>query len=132
LLKFSETAGYVKLTQRADYNVVGPGIAACGQQQGRDLQMSEPKAKRPATSSVAARVMARTMQRVAQDRDDPELMADAIEYENRALAAIKLHSPVLGPKPEKPKPAAIKVGNPELGPKPERKPAAYQLRFPGF
>jgi hypothetical protein len=38
-------------------------------------------------------------------------LADAIEYENRALAAIKLQ--------------------PELGPKPE-KPAAYQLRLPGF
>jgi hypothetical protein len=73
--------------------------------------MNEPKAKRPPTSSVAALVLARTMQRVAADRDDQEMMADAIEYENRALAAIKLHLSVL----------------------PEReKPAAFQLRLPGF
>jgi hypothetical protein len=39
------------------------------------------------------------------------MMADAIEYENRALATIKLHLPEL----------------------PEReKPAAFQLRFPAF
>jgi hypothetical protein len=67
--------------------------------------------KRPPTSSVAALVMARTAQRVAQDRNDPEMLAEATEYENRALAAIKLHLPKL----------------------PEReKPAAFQLRFPGF
>jgi hypothetical protein len=63
--------------------------------------------KRPPTSSVAALVMAKTMQLVARDRDDPEMMADANEYENRALAAIKLHLSVL---PEKPR----------------------QLRLPGF
>jgi hypothetical protein len=64
--------------------------------------------KRPPTSSVAALVMARTMQLVARGTvDDPEMMADAIEYENRALAAIKLHLSVL---PEKPR----------------------QLRLPGF
>ena len=55
--------------------------------------------------------MARAMQQVAADRGDQEMMADAIEYENRALAAIKLHLPEL----------------------PEReKPAAFQLRLPGF
>jgi hypothetical protein len=51
--------------------------------------------------------MARTMQRVAADRGDPEMLADAIEFEKRALAAIKLHLPEL---PEKPR----------------------QLRLPGF
>jgi hypothetical protein len=57
-------------------------------------------AQRPPTSSVAALVMARTMKLVAADRGDRRLMADAIEFENRALAAIKLHLPVL---PEKPR-----------------------------
>jgi hypothetical protein len=45
--------------------------------------------------------MARTAQRVAADRGDPEMMADAKEYENRALAAIKLHLPEL-PEVKKP------------------------------
>ena len=65
------------------------------------------------TSSVAALVMARTAQRVAQENNDPEMMADAKEYENRALLAIKLHLPEL-PQVEK------------------RKPPAFQLRLPGF
>lgn len=64
--------------------------------------MNEPKAERPATSSVAALVMARTAQRVAQENGDQEMMADAIKYESRALAAIRVGNPVLGPKPEKP------------------------------
>lgn len=55
--------------------------------------------KRPHTSSVAALVLARTMRRSAADRADLDLLVAAIEYENRALAAIKLHLPVL---PEKP------------------------------
>jgi hypothetical protein len=53
------------------------------------------------TSSVAALVLARVAQRRAQENNDPELLADAKEYENRALAAIKLH---LSELPEK-KPA---------------------------
>jgi hypothetical protein len=57
--------------------------------------------KRRGTSSVAALVMARTAQRRAQENNDPELLADATEYENRALAAIKLHLPEL-PEVEKP------------------------------
>jgi hypothetical protein len=65
--------------------------------------------KRPGTSSVAALVMARAMQRVAADRADLDMLVEATEYENRALAAIKLHLPEL--------PA---------------KPAAYHLRLPGF
>jgi hypothetical protein len=56
--------------------------------------------KRPASSSVAALVLARVAQRRAQENGDQELMADAIDFENRALAAIKLHLPVL---PEKPR-----------------------------
>jgi hypothetical protein len=60
------------------------------------------------TSSVAALVMARTMQRVAADRADLDMLVEAIEYENRALAAIKLHLPEL----------------------PAKKPR--QLRLPGF
>jgi hypothetical protein len=75
--------------------------------------MSEQKAKRPASSSVAALVMARVLQRRAQENNDSEMMADAKEYENRALAAIKLHLPQL-PEVEKPKPPA------------------FQLRLPGF
>jgi hypothetical protein len=67
--------------------------------------------KRPPSSSVAALVMARAMQQVAQDRDDAEMWTDAKEYENRALAAIKLHLPEL--------PAV-------------EKPQAFQLRLPGF
>jgi hypothetical protein len=51
------------------------------------------------TSSVAALVLARVVQRRAQENDDPELLADAIEYEKRALAAIKMHLPVLAEKP---------------------------------
>lgn len=47
------------------------------------------------TSSVAALVMARTAQRVAADRGDQEMAAEAKEYENRALEAIKLHLPEL-------------------------------------
>jgi hypothetical protein len=74
---------------------------SCGLQQRKVLRMSEPKGKRPATSSVAALVMARTAQRVAADRDDPQMMAEAKEHENRALAAIKLHLSEL-PEVEKP------------------------------
>jgi hypothetical protein len=58
-------------------------------------------AKKRGTSSVAALVMARAAQRVAQDRGDQLMMADAMEYENRALAAIKLHLSEL-PEVEKP------------------------------
>jgi hypothetical protein len=65
------------------------------------------------TSSVAALVMARTMQRVAADRGDQKIMADAIKYENRALAAIK-------------------QGQSELFRLEKPKPAASQLRLPGF
>jgi len=75
--------------------------------------MNEPKVKRPATSSVAALVLARTAQRVAAEDNDPERMAEAKEYENRALAAIKL-------------------GQSELFRLEKPKPAASQLRFPGF
>ena len=64
--------------------------------------------RRPGTSSVAALVMARTMRRVAADRADLDMLVDAIEFENRALAAIKLHLPEL----------------------PEKKPR--QLRLPGL
>jgi predicted RNA methylase len=53
------------------------------------------------TSSVAALVMARTAQRVAAEDNDPEMLAEAKEYENRALAAIKLHLSEL-PEVEKP------------------------------
>lgn len=66
--------------------------------------------KRPGTSSVAALVLSRVVQRRAQENDDPELMAYAKDVENRALAAIKLHLPELPPK--------------------ER--TALQLRLPGF
>jgi hypothetical protein len=52
------------------------------------------------TSSVAALVLARVAQRRAAENGDRELMADAIEFEKRALAAIKLHLSVL---PEKPR-----------------------------
>jgi hypothetical protein len=83
-------------------------------------------AKRPGTSSVAALVMARTMQRSAERDNDPEMMADGIDFENRALAAIKAHQPELPPRVRKP--AAIKLHLPEL---PE-KPAVFQLRLPGF
>jgi hypothetical protein len=38
------------------------------------------------------------MRRKAQEDDDHELLADGIEVEQRALAAIKLHLPVLPPK----------------------------------
>jgi hypothetical protein len=62
---------------------------------------------------VAALVMARTAQRVAQENGDQEMLAEAKEYENRALAAIQ-------------------VGNPELFPLEKPKPAAFQLRLPGF
>jgi hypothetical protein len=54
------------------------------------------------TSSFAALVMARTAQRIAAENNDPEMAAEAKEYENRALAAIKLHLPEL---PEVKKPA---------------------------
>jgi hypothetical protein len=58
------------------------------------------------TSSVAALVMARTMQRIAEKYpdDDPDLMADAIELERRATEAIKLGLPDL---PEMEKPAEL-------------------------
>jgi hypothetical protein len=45
--------------------------------------------------------MARTAQRVAAEDNDPEMLAEAKEYENRALAAIKLHLSEL-PEVEKP------------------------------
>jgi hypothetical protein len=48
------------------------------------------------TSSVAALVLARTAQRRAQEDNDPEMMADAKEYENRALAAAKKKKPPEG------------------------------------
>jgi hypothetical protein len=70
-------------------------------------------AEKLGTSSIAALAMARAAQRVAQERGDQQMMADAIEYENRALAAIKQGQSELF-RPEKPKPAAL------------------QLRFPGF
>jgi hypothetical protein len=56
------------------------------------------------TSSVAALVMARTAQRVALENGDEEMLAEATEYENRALAAIKLHLPEL---PDVEKPATV-------------------------
>lgn len=56
-------------------------------------------AKRRASSSVAALVLARVAQRHAEEDNDPEMMADAIELENRALGAIKAHQNVLPPKP---------------------------------
>jgi hypothetical protein len=53
------------------------------------------------TSSVAALAMARAMQQLAAENQDPTMAADAKEYENRALAAIKLHLSEL-PEVEKP------------------------------
>ena len=52
----------------------------------KDLAMAE----KQGYSSVAALVMARTMKIMAEKYpdDDPNLMADAIELDNRALAAI--------------------------------------------
>ena len=50
---------------------------------------------------MAALVLARTAKRVAAEDNDPERMAEATEYENRALAAIKLHLSEL-PEVEKP------------------------------
>jgi hypothetical protein len=41
------------------------------------------------TSSVALVMMARAAQRLAQHNDDPEMMAEAKEYETRALDAIR-------------------------------------------
>jgi hypothetical protein len=75
--------------------------------------MSEPKAKRPPTSSVAALVMARAMQQLAAENGDQEMGAEAKDYENRALAAIK-------------------QGQSELFRLEKTKPAAGQLRFLGF
>ena len=57
--------------------------------------------KKRGTSSVAALVMARTAQRVAQKNDDQEMLAEAKEYESRALAAIRQDLPEL-PAVEKP------------------------------
>jgi hypothetical protein len=54
--------------------------------------------QRPATSSVAALVLSRVMQRRAALNADLDMFVDAVEFENRALAAIKLHLPVLPPK----------------------------------
>jgi hypothetical protein len=65
------------------------------------------------TSSVAAPVMARAAQRLAAENGDQETMADAIEYENRSLAAIK-------------------QGQSELFRSEKPKPTALQLRLPGF
>ena len=56
-------------------------------------------AERPDTSSVAVLVMARTLQRVAADRDDPLMMSEAKDFEKRALAAIKVGCSTVGPKP---------------------------------
>ena len=57
---------------------------------------------RPPTSSVAALVMARTMKLMAEKypSDDPELVANAVELERRALDAIRQHLPLL-PEAEK-------------------------------
>lgn len=52
-------------------------------------------AQRPPSSSVAMLVLARVAQRRAAENADLDMLVDAIEYENRALAAIKLHLPVL-------------------------------------
>lgn len=57
-------------------------------------------------SSVAALVLARTAQRRAQENNDQEMMAEAKEYENRALAAIKQGQSELF-RLEKPKPAGF-------------------------
>jgi hypothetical protein len=73
----------------------------------KGLRMNEPKAKRPGTSSVAALVMARTMQRVAADRGDQEMLAEAVEREP-ALVAIKLQLPEL-PAKEKPPPFQLRL-----------------------
>jgi hypothetical protein len=51
--------------------------------------------QRPGTSSVAALVLARVAQRRAAENADLDGLVEAIEYENRALAAIKLHLPEL-------------------------------------
>ena len=53
--------------------------------------------RKPGYPSVAALVMARTMQRfaAANPDHDPDMMADATELERRALEAIKLHLPEL-------------------------------------
>ena len=61
---------------------------------------------------MAAPVLARTMQRAEWDYDDQQMMADAISLESRALAAIRLHQPVLY-RSEKPK-------------------QPFQLRLPGL
>jgi hypothetical protein len=53
------------------------------------------------TSSVAALVLARTMQRSAITRDDPDMLADAKDYEERALAAIKAGQNELPPREAK-------------------------------
>jgi hypothetical protein len=53
--------------------------------------------KRPGSSSVAALALARAMQRSAQRANDPVMLADAIEYERRALEAIRQHLPELPP-----------------------------------
>ena len=45
--------------------------------------------------------MAQAMQQLAQENQDPKMAADAKDYENRALAAIKLHLPEL-PEAKKP------------------------------
>ena len=62
------------------------------------VERARPDDQKTPTSRVAALVLARTMQRVAADRADLDGLVDAIELENRALAAIKLHLPVLPPK----------------------------------
>ena len=46
-------------------------------------------------------MMGRTARRVAQENDDQETLAEAKEYESRALAAIRQHLPEL-PAVEKP------------------------------
>jgi hypothetical protein len=43
------------------------------------------------TSSVASLVTARTAQRVARENSDPVMLAEAKEYESRALAASVCH-----------------------------------------
>jgi acetyl-CoA acetyltransferase len=73
---------------------------------GNRIRQQGSKRWQNGASSVAALVMARTMQQFATKYpdQDPELMAGAIEFEKRALAAIKAHQSEL-PMPEK-KPAA--------------------------
>jgi protein involved in polysaccharide export with SLBB domain len=49
------------------------------------------------TSSVAALMIARAAQRLAQHNDDAEMQAEAKEYESRTMDAIRQHLPELPP-----------------------------------